>query len=208
MTQIVSRTLLAGLAFSGAWLYVSYERPLPAGAIDSSPRAMHEAQLRGTKNLLKEGHAADTIAQAQELLVELKKVKWDINRVDYRLLRVPDQDFAEWKAERLPGIETFKARNLNPIYADIAFVSDLYVHTDRKIVRGIEAKVEKTGFLIVGWKSGYVEQVPYSSVRFLPKPGEPGVWLRVWPGMSTYRSDLPTEQTLGTADTATPPPSE
>ena len=140
-------------------------------------------------NLLTQGHVEDTMARARTLLTALRENEWDAERIDYHLLRVPDQDFAQF--ERLRGPNTyasfFCARQ--DIYrAKVAFYIDLYIRKNLEVVPGIEGVLHVEGFYIVGWKDGRIERVPWDQVRLYPSgPG----FKDVFPGMDEYDPELP-----------------
>lgn len=187
----VLRAAMVSGAFFGSWFLMGAALTLSPLEIDDSPDARAQALSRGGRNLLTEGNIKASLLQAKQLLREMRSANWDVERINPRLLRVPDQNYAPVARLRVPGVPTFLARKLGPTYENVAFYSSLYVRRTERPRLGKEADVRHEGFLIVGWKNGHIEQVPIRSVRIAPKPGDPTIGLMVWPGLAAYSEDLP-----------------
>ncbi len=145
------------------------------------------------QNLVKEGDVADTMDRARAFMSHIQYVDFDMGRVDRRLARVPDQDHAqvpEWRSQSRP---TFVCSGLyeeipSIFKGQVAFYSDLYVHRTFVVTPPTEGRATYTGFLIVGWMDGRVEQVPLAKVG-LYQTGS-NEWQSVFPGMREYSDDL------------------
>lgn len=144
------------------------------------------------------------MAQAREVLKQLKEKNWQVHAIDRSLLRLRDQSFAENEKDRHADVVSFDIKHPDSpieIYKrQVAFTSKLYVRRNYARGSGPEQITSRPeGFFIVGWKNGIVTKVFVQDVRMyrymLPKqqggPEVDEVFLYVFPGMDCYNVNLP-----------------
>lgn len=140
------------------------------------------------KNLVNEGDIDGAMTQARALIADLRAHDWDWDAIDTSLLHLPDQQYAEWEAQRGTWQYSFYHCK-HPIYDEVAFYCDLYARLNLHIVPGIEGENHPTGFFIVGWKDGRVTQVPVAEARLFDIGAQRSKL--VFPGMGEYSATLP-----------------
>jgi hypothetical protein len=139
----------------------------------------------------------DAMTQARDLAQALAKVDYNPLQVDSRLLRLPDQDFAQNENRRGPNDPSFAVPTI-PIYSQVACYTTLYSLTVLEPNPGHEASAHHVGFYIVAWKDGRVEKINVDTIRLAPHEGREGEFVAVWPGLSAYSTDLPLLTSLDT----------
>jgi hypothetical protein len=174
--------VLACLCVAGSALSFGYLRGT------SEARASQPARSSVTVNLLEQNSLATTSERARQLMAALRENNWSANGVDRELLRVPDQDLAQIPSDRADYVPTFWCPSADNVYDEIAFYSMLYVRRDFTVAPGSEGRTQYSGFFLVGYRSGEVEEVPVQDVRILWRDG---IGKPVFPGMAEYSSELP-----------------
>jgi hypothetical protein len=179
-----SSFLIASIVLFGVSVALSatYAKNEPSRDPKTETRLKQPTDIVGTKQ------------RARELLTNLRESSWDLSKIDPSLLRVNDQDFAQFPEERSPDYPTFALPFVNTktdIYkGQIGLFTSLYVHVSKIVVPGSEAIVTHSGPVIVGWMDGRVEEVPIEDVRLYRAEGDPiSRW--VFPGMRQYDPSLP-----------------
>jgi hypothetical protein len=137
----------------------------------------------------------DSMDQARALMSSLQANNFDLQRIDRRLLKHPDQALAESKSKRNPQRMTFELLDPSGRMGEaLAFVCDIYVKMNPVYEGGDSWKVTPTGYFIVGYRDGTVAQVPVADVRYL-KSHDPSlggeIHLVLYPGMRDYDSGVP-----------------
>lgn len=136
------------------------------------------------------GNLDDTMKRCRKLLKALEKNGWtdgyceNKNPIPYEMLTLPDQKYAEHP--HLRESTAFWIPANQPRYEQIAFMTEIYMRQNSAHYRGNRSVSTPSGFLLVAWKDGRIEQVPVHDVR----TGEDGRGYIV-PGMKGYRDDLP-----------------
>lgn len=138
----------------------------------------------------KNGGIDNAMQQARKLMAELSEANWNPREVDQSLLRLPEQDYAQNRMDRLPQRDSFIIPSKFQQYDEVAFYCDTFISRKREIVKGREAELTVTGFFIVGWKDGVINTVDVADVRLVPLPGVDNTWFHVFPGMNEYDAGL------------------
>ncbi len=135
------------------------------------------------------GDVEQALNQSRELLIALRKVNWDVNRVPDSLKFLPDASMAEDEMVRKRRAYSFTfpcaSPEPNPLSEQVAFTSAVYSRLSPVVYRGDRVKTHPTGFYIVGWKHGEVTTVPVDDVRVL-KLQDQHAWVPLYPGMKEY----------------------
>lgn len=136
------------------------------------------------------GNVDETLKRCRQLWTLVKNNNWcdgysDSNTpVPYEMLTLPDQKFAEHPHHRTSTAFWFPENQKG--YEDVAFFTDIYVRQNTSYYKGDKAVSEPSGFLIVCYKDGRIDQVPTRDIRMMT--AREGICV---PGMKAYTEDRP-----------------
>lgn len=189
---VCAASLLVLASGLGGWRFVQENTPLYTTGADVPDAAQA-------------GNPEAAMEHSRKLLAMLRDANWDLKKVPWEARLLPDRRFAEKPDMRSDRVTSycFSCADPSPEYQEVAFYTGLYArqNTSRYTGRnGPETRSRPTGFYIVGWKDGTVNQVLVQDVRLYRTSR--GTNIPVFPGMNEYD---PNARRLPFVEDAAPP---
>lgn len=139
------------------------------------------------------GNIGQAMQQAQQLMTALQNANGDPTQVvvsNPSLLVLPDHQYAENTFERGDNVASFIFPDDQlPEQSQLVFYCDIYARQNTAIYTESSGQSSPSGYFILGWKDGTVQQVSVASARYVTRAD--GTRVVVFPGMNGYNATAP-----------------